>query len=137
MDLIIKAANATAGKILIVDDDPDTCQLLQFLFQRKGYQTKAVTSGWQAIQHVEDQPPDLVVLDVLMPEMDGWETFRRVRELSNSPVLFLSALGGGEHAAQALHMGADDFIRKPYSNVELLARVEMALSRARGNTSRA
>ena len=128
---MIHAGNAAAEKILIVDDDPDTCQLLQFLFQRSGYRTIAVTSGSQAIRQVENQSPDLVVLDVLMPEMDGWETFRRVRELSDSPVLFLSALASAECAAQALQMGADDYLRKPYSNQELLARVETALSRAR------
>jgi len=136
LDLIINPGNARAGKILIVDDDPDTCQLLQFLFQRKGYHTKAVTSGRQAIQQVQIDTPDVVVLDILMPDMDGWETYRRVRELSDSPVLFLSALTSGEYAAQALRMGADDYLRKPYSNVELLARVENALARARSNSNR-
>lgn len=124
--------NGGSEKILIVDDDRDTCQLLQFLFQRKGYRTMVATDGRQAIHQVQTEPPDLVLLDVLMPEMDGLETFRRVREYTHAPVLFLTALDSVECASQAFHLGAVDYMRKPCSNTELLLHVQIALSLAKG-----
>jgi DNA-binding response OmpR family regulator len=117
--------------ILIVDDDQDTCQLLEILFQREGYRTAVAYGGQQALNHVETAEPDLVVLDVMMPEMDGWETFRRLRDISSAPVLFLTAMASGESAAMALGMGAEDYLRKPYSPPELLGRVNALLTRSK------
>src|SRR3990170_1295372 len=76
--------------ILIVDDDPDTCALLELLFHKKGYATTVTYSGVDALHWVESGQPDAVILDVMMPEMDGWETFRQVRDRSDVPVLFLT-----------------------------------------------
>lgn len=135
MDQAILTGNGTTEKILIVDDDRDTCQLLQFLFQRKGYRTMVATDGRQAIHQVQSEPPDLVLMDILMPDMDGLETFRRVREFSTAPVLFLTALDSIECAAQAFHLGAVDYMRKPCSNTELLLHVQIALSLAKDGAS--
>ena len=89
------------------------------------------TDGRQAICQVQSEPPDLVLLDVLMPDMDGLETFRRVREFSTAPVLFLTALDSVECAAQAFHLGAVDYMRKPCSNTELLLHVQIALAHSK------
>ena len=105
--------------ILIVDDDPDTCTLLETLFQVKGYTTRAVYSGQDALERMDTDEPNAVVLDVMMPEMDGWETFSKFAR-SNVPVLFLTALSSGEYATRALLAGVNDYVRKPFHPSELL-----------------
>lgn len=119
----------TSRKILIIDDDPDTCQLLEILFRSHGYQITCLASGKEAVNWIENSNPDVILLDVMMPEMDGWETFRRLRDRSTAPVVFLTALSSGEVAAQALTTGAYDFVRKPFYPNELLARVQTLLGR--------
>ena len=111
--------------ILIVDDDRDTCMMLDTIFRVKGYTTRVVYTGREAVQLVEVREPDAVVLDVMMPEMDGWETYRQLREFSNIPVLFLTALSSGKDAARALNIGVFDYIRKPFDPEELIARVDV------------
>lgn len=117
--------------ILIVDDDPDTCQLLASLFRVKGYHTTVVYSGPEAVNCVQQGEPDIVILDIMMPHMDGWETYQRMRNYSEVPVLFLTALASGENAARAMKVGASDYIRKPFHPKELLARVETVLNNPR------
>lgn len=119
----------TSRNILIVDDDPEACQLLNILFRSRGYQTTSLTSGADAVNWIENSDPDVILLDVMLPGMDGWETFRQLRTRSNAPVVFLTALSSGEIAAQALTIGANDFIRKPFHPDELLARVQALLGR--------
>jgi len=111
-------------KILIVDDDPEGCLLVSILLDRRGYKTAKANNGREALLWLGENKPDLVILDVMMPEMDGWETYRQIREKYEVPVIFLTASVAGESAARALQLGADDFIRKPYYNEELLARIE-------------
>ena len=115
--------------ILIVDDDRETCELLSMLFHGRGYHATTALGGREALQRVEQQPPDVVLLDLMMPEMDGWETFRQIRSLADTPVLFLTAMSSGDLAARALQIGADDYVRKPYHPEELLSRIETLLSR--------
>jgi len=117
----------TAGKILIVDDDPAICRILNIIFSTRGYDTTSLTSGTEAVNWIENSNPDVILLDVMMPEMDGWETFQQLRIHSSAPVLFLTALHSGEVAARALTIGARDFVRKPFYTEELLARVEALL----------
>ncbi len=121
-------------KILLVDDEPYTCELLSIVLSKKGYETASAHAGEEAILWLEHHEPDLVILDVMMPEMDGWETYYRVRELNNVPVIFLSALSSGDHAARALNLGVQDYIRKPFHNDELLARVDVLLNRSRAGS---
>ena len=118
-----------AKSILIVDDDPDTCQLLDMLFRRKGYTTTLAYSGQQALHLVETSQPDAVILDVMMPGMDGWETYQGLRDFSSVPVLFLTALTSGEAASKALRLGADDYVRKPFYPDELLVRTQALLEK--------
>ncbi len=117
----------TARKILIVDDDPEVCQILNIFFRSRGYQTTSLTSGIEAVNWIENSDPDVILLDVMMPGMDGWETFRQLRDRSSVPVIFLTALNSGEVAAQALMIGVNDFVRKPFHPEELLARIKALL----------
>jgi len=117
--------------ILIVDDDPELCTLVEMLFRGQGYATQVAYNGREAIRCVESGTPDAVVLDVMMPDLDGWDTFKRMRSSSDIPVLFLTALASGEAAARALKMGANDFMSKPFHPAELLARVEMLIASTR------
>lgn len=117
----------TTRRILIVDDDPDVCQLLNIFFRKRGYQTTSLTSGKEAVNWIENGNPDVILLDVMMPGMDGWETFRHLRDRSRAPVVFLTAITSGEVAAQALMIGVNDFVRKPFHPEELLARVQALL----------
>ena len=116
--------NHSSKNVLIVDDDPDTCHLLANFFGVKGYDTTVAYGGREAINCVEAKEPSVVILDVMMPEMDGWETYQRLCNVSDVPVLFLSAMTSGENAARAMKMGACDYVRKPFHPQELLARVE-------------
>jgi DNA-binding response OmpR family regulator len=98
--------------------------LLDTLFRVKGYTTRVVYTGHEAVQSVEVGEPDAVVLDVMMPEMDGWETYRQLREFSNIPVLFLTALTSLEDADRALQIGVNDYIRKPFPMDRLIDSVQ-------------
>jgi CheY-like chemotaxis protein len=129
---IQRRKSAGSESIFIVDDDPDTCELLEMLFKQKGYQALAANSGQEALDRLQDYEPDAVILDVMMPHMDGWEFYCRLREFSQAPVLFLTALASGDNASRALNLGASDFVRKPFHPGELLARVHALLLGSRG-----
>jgi CheY-like chemotaxis protein len=118
-------------KILIVDDDVEGCRLLSILLNRRGYEAVISHSGREALIKLGENIPDLVILDVMMPGMDGWETHRRIREKYEVPVIYLTASVAGESAARALQLGADDFIRKPYHIEELLARIDSRVNGSR------
>ncbi|OGO61479.1 MAG: hypothetical protein A2032_06955 [Chloroflexi bacterium RBG_19FT_COMBO_49_13] len=122
-----RPATQTSGNILIVDDDTDFLWLLTSLFNQHGYQVNSVTSGIEAVNIIEDNNPDLIILDVGMPGMDGWETYQRLRNRSVSPVLILSGSGTGINGAKALRVGANELMQKPFQTKELLARVEALL----------
>jgi len=131
MDQVNGLQESRTSNILIVDDDPDMCDLLDMLFRLNGYNTRIVYNGQEAVQYVEAGEPDAVVLDVMMPEMDGWETFRQMRLRSDVPVLFLTALISGDYAAYALGLGANDYLRKPFQPAELLARLDVMVAQKR------
>jgi CheY-like chemotaxis protein len=114
-------------EILIVDDDPDTCQMLEITFNKKGFHTTVAYSGGEALNYIRFGKPDIVILDVMMPGMDGWETYRRIRLLSGIPVLLLTALSSSDCAAQALSIGVNDYVRKPFHSEELVARTQSLL----------
>ncbi|MCY7274894.1 MAG: response regulator, partial [Phormidesmis sp. CAN_BIN44] len=116
-------------RILVVDDTPDNCLLIQAILQDEGYDVELSESGKDALAKIERLPPDLVLLDVMMPGMDGYEVTRRIRqnaELPFMPILLTTAYDQPS-VAQGLDLGADDFIRKPVHFDELLARVRALL----------
>jgi two-component system KDP operon response regulator KdpE len=97
-----------AIEILLIDDDPDFSMMLRTLLRGRDFQVRAVFSGDEGIDACRDDPPDVVILDLLMPEMDGWEVCERIRTFSDVPIMILSALGAPASVARALDAGADD-----------------------------
>jgi DNA-binding response OmpR family regulator len=120
------------ASVLVVDDDPDVRALVSTLLGRAGYLVAEAPDGRAALKALYGQRPDLVVLDVNMPDLDGWATLERIRELSDVPVVMLSARGEELEKVRALRAGADDYVSKPFGRQELLARVETVLRRAPG-----
>ncbi|HEU6446247.1 MAG TPA: response regulator transcription factor [Gaiellaceae bacterium] len=117
-------------RILVVDDDADIRGLVRELLERRGFAVLEAKNGRQALQQFYAARPDLVVLDVAMPEMDGWTTLERIRELSDVPVVMLTARSAELEKTRGLRAGADDYVTKPFGRQELLARVEALLRRA-------
>ncbi|NQW21267.1 MAG: response regulator transcription factor [Chloroflexi bacterium] len=117
-------------KILIVDDEPDILELVQTRLEMAGYETITAESGEAALKSFFTTRPDLALLDVEMPGMDGFELCERIRQMSDVPIIFLTAFGSEAHRVKGLQVGADDYIVKPFSKNELVARVEANLRRA-------
>lgn len=115
--------------ILIVDDDPDLSQLLTIQLEGEGYRTLVANDGQSGIERARIHSPDLIILDVTMPNMSGLEVCERVREFSAAPILMLTARTRDQDAAVGLDTGADDYVTKPYSPIELQARVRALLRR--------
>ncbi|HEY9655335.1 MAG TPA: response regulator transcription factor [Crinalium sp.] len=121
-------------KILVVDDDATLRMALTRYLEKRGYQTQDVASGMEALLVFEQDPPDLVVSDVMMPEMDGFEFCRRLRSTRSGqlvPFIFLSSKGEVEDRVQGHSIGADDYLIKPFEPRELLAKIESQLERSR------
>jgi two-component system, OmpR family, KDP operon response regulator KdpE len=116
--------------ILVVDDDPDIRGLLRELLDRRGFSVAEAGDGQEALRVFFDQRPDLVVLDVAMPGLDGWQTLERIRELSDVPVVMLTARATELEKTRGLRAGADDYVTKPFGMAELLARLRAAVRRA-------
>jgi two-component system KDP operon response regulator KdpE len=116
-------------KILVVDDEPRMIHFIRLNLEHDGYQVYEATSGQQTLENLRDKLPDLVLLDVMMPELDGFETLRLIREISNVPVIMLTAKGEEDDRVQGLELGADDYITKPFSPREMVSRVRAVLRR--------
>jgi two-component system, OmpR family, KDP operon response regulator KdpE len=113
--------------VLIVDDEPAMLRALRAALDARGYEVRTAMTGEQAIDSVATQAPDLVMLDLGLPDIDGVEVCRRIRSWSQVPILVLSAEGSDDRKVRALDEGADDYVTKPFSMPELLARVRVAL----------
>ena len=116
--------------ILVVDDEPRMVRFVRMNLELEGYQVAEASSGIEALDKVRDELPDLVVLDVMMPEMDGFETLARLREISTVPVIMLTVKGDEEDRIRGLELGADDYVTKPFSPRELASRIRAVLRRA-------
>ena len=124
-------ARSKGSKVLVVEDEPDVRALLRELLERAGYAVHEAENGRAALRMLYDEAPDLVVLDVVMPELDGWSTLQRIRDLTDVPVLMLSVRRTEIDKIRALRAGADDYLTKPFGGQELVARAEALLRRAR------
>jgi len=118
-------------KVLLVDDDPDLLDLLAFVIQREGYLVTKAGDGEQALTRWQAERPDLVLLDINLPRLNGFEVCRRLRLESSTPVILLSARGDEADIVRGLQLGADDYVNKPFSHKQLVARIEAVLRRAR------
>jgi DNA-binding response OmpR family regulator len=126
-----------AKRILVVDDESRYQRLLEANLRTDGYDVVTASNGVEAIELFSSQPIDLILLDVMMPELDGFATCERIREYSNVPIIMLTAKGEEKDRVRGLDLGADDYLSKPFSATELLARVRAVFRRADVSTSSA
>ena len=116
--------------ILAIDDDRDLTHMLKAQLERKNYRVVLASSGREGLQKAYQVRPDLIILDIMMPGMDGWEVCRRLRELSNVPIIMLTARSIKGDVVKGLEAGADDYLTKPFSSKELDARIQAVLRRS-------
>jgi two-component system KDP operon response regulator KdpE len=116
--------------ILVVDDEARMVRFVRMNLELEGYQVSTAANGTEALDKVREELPDLVLLDVMMPEMDGYETLERIRQVSSVPVIMLTVKAEEEDKVRGLELGADDYVTKPFSPRELASRVKAALRRA-------
>jgi DNA-binding response OmpR family regulator len=121
---------ADQRRILVVDDEPDLVHAVRLYLEMEGYLVFAASNGYEALEKVREKLPDLVVLDVMMPEMDGFETLKKIREVHHVPVIMLTVRGEEADKVRGLQLGADDYVTKPFSQRELLSRIQAVLRRA-------
>jgi DNA-binding response OmpR family regulator len=124
------------GPILIVEDDKKTASLIALYLEREGFETVVAYDGQQALELAERHHPDFIILDLMLPVIDGWEVCRRLRQSSDVPILILSAREEEVDRVSGLTLGADDYVVKPFSPRELVARVKAILRRGRLPTAR-
>ena len=120
--------------ILVVDDDPNIAKLEQLYLEKAGYEVKTVGRGDDAMTEFRKMPPDLMLLDVMMPGMDGWQVLKAVRKSSNIPIIMVTARDETFDKVLGLELGADDYITKPFDSKEMAARVKAVLRRTMGQT---
>jgi DNA-binding response OmpR family regulator len=119
------------GEVLIVDDEPGIVRLITMYLEREGFQTSSARTGEEALDIVAKSSPALVILDIMLPDIDGWEVCRELRRTSDVPIIMLTAREGDEDKIVGLEIGADDYVTKPFVPRELVARVKAILRRAR------
>jgi DNA-binding response OmpR family regulator len=116
-------------KILVVDDDVNICELLRLYIERDDYQVVIANDGEQAVELFNREQPDLVLLDIMLPKMDGWQVCKEIRKTSNRPIIILTAKGELFDKILGLELGADDYIIKPFEAKEVIARIHAVLRR--------
>ncbi|TCO78693.1 response regulator transcription factor [Marinisporobacter balticus] len=121
-------------KILVVDDDVNICELIGLYIKKEGYHVICVYDGIRAIEAFKEETPDLVILDIMLPKMDGWDVCRELKKISNVPIIMISAKGDIFDKVLGLKLGADDYVVKPFEPRELVARVEAVLRRTSGKS---
>jgi DNA-binding response OmpR family regulator len=124
------------GRILIVEDDDDLRDLVRTVVEREGMETIQAADGREGLRQFYDHRPDLVILDLGLPGMNGWQMLERIRELGDVPVLILTAAAAELEKVRGLREGADDYVTKPFGRQELVARIEALLRRAGGSEIR-
>lgn len=120
-------------KILIVDDDVNICELLRLYLEKDGFETRVVNDGGSAVRQSESYAPDLILLDVMLPILDGWQVCREIRKKSSTPIIMLTAKGETFDKILGLELGADDYISKPFDTKEVIARIKAVLRRSSEN----
>ena len=121
------------NKILIVDDDENICELLNLYLKKDGFDTSIAYNGRQAVELAEKYNPDLILLDIMLPELDGWQVCREIRKKSEVPIIMLTAKGETFDKILGLELGADDYVTKPFDTKEVVARIKAVLRRSNDN----
>ena len=117
------------GKILVVDDDINICELLRLYIEKEGYEVVIANDGGQAVTKFKTEKPDLVMLDIMLPILDGWQVCREIRKTSQCPIIMLTAKGEVFDKVLGLELGADDYVVKPFETKEIVARIKAVLRR--------
>jgi two-component system, OmpR family, KDP operon response regulator KdpE len=119
--------------ILVIDDEIDTVMLIKHILMNSGIDVISAGNGPEALKRLSQTPPDVILLDLMLPDMDGWMLFNEIRKASSAPVLVVSALAGTDDIVRALQQGADDYVTKPFHPVELVARINRVTEKHRPN----
>ena len=122
------------AKILVVDDDLNICELLKLYLENDGYTVFTANDGEAAVEQFRNKTPDLVLLDIMLPKMDGWQVCREIRKTSSAPIIMLTAKGETFDKVLGLELGADDYVVKPFDAKEVMARVKAVLRRTKGES---
>ncbi len=122
-------------KILVVDDDVNICELLRLYLEKEGYTVDITNDGESAVREFSEFQPDLMLLDIMLPKLDGWQVCREVRKFSDKPIIMLTAKGETFDKVLGLELGADDYVVKPFDAKEVIARVKAVLRRTSGSAS--
>ena len=117
-------------KILVVDDDSNICELIRLYLEKEGYTVKIVNDGVSAVNAFKQENPDLMLLDIMLPKLDGWQVCREIRKFSDKPIIMLTAKGETFDKVLGLELGADDYMTKPFDTKEMVARIKAVLRRA-------
>ncbi len=118
-----------SGKILVVDDDQNICELLRLYIEKEGFEVVIANDGRKALEMFEQENPDLIMLDIMLPELDGWQVCREIRKKSQCPIIMLTAKGEVFDKVLGLELGADDYVVKPFEAKEVIARIKAVLRR--------
>ena len=121
------------GKVLIVDDDQNICELLRLYIEKEGYDTRIANDGKAALEVFDEYNPDLIMLDIMLPELDGWQVCREIRKKSQCPIIMLTAKSEVFDKVLGLELGADDYVVKPFEAKEIVARIKAVLRRSGTN----
>lgn len=116
-------------RVLTIEDDPALLRLVQYTLAEEGMEVSTASNGREGLRQFYALQPELVILDLMMPEMDGWETCRRIREMADVPIMMLTARGQDEDMVRGLNIGADDYMVKPFSPTQLVARIRAVMRR--------
>jgi len=120
-------------KVLVVDDEWNMRNLLRIYLKKQGFEVKEATNGTEAVAIANNEPIDVIILDVMMPDLDGWQVCRKIRERQQTPIIMLTARNEIKDKVQGLGIGADDYVTKPFEPEELVARIHALLRRANPN----
>ena len=123
------------GKILIVDDDKNICELLRLYLEKEGYALAIANDGEEALVKFSAENPDLVLLDIMMPKLDGWQVCREIRKKSNCPIIMITAKGETFDKVLGLELGSDDYVVKPFDAKEVVARIKAVMRRTGKNAN--
>jgi len=119
----------SVGKILVVDDDTNICELLRLYMEKDGYAVSIANDGETAVKSFLEVKPDIVLLDIMLPKMDGWQVCREIRKTADTPIIMVSAKGETFDKVLGLELGADDYVVKPFDTKEIMARIKAVLRR--------
>lgn len=118
------------GKILVADDDKNICELIRLYLEKEGYTVVLAHDGEMAVEKFNAETPDLILLDIMMPRLDGWQVCREIRKKANTPIIMITAKGETFDKVLGLELGADDYVVKPFDTKEIVARIKAVLRRS-------